>query len=353
MAFDFPSSPSVGDQFVAPSGILYLYDNNSSWSTLADTQSPNPFTNNYKYRTIYTRGYVGAGYKNSSPWRNVNRTAHTTDITTNLGDILDRNSAYVDGGWSDYYGYIYVMGNGVLQQSWAGGSPVTWVSSYNMTNETGRTHDTAWDLQNGRYEPGCLINGNLTIGYITGGGTSATDKHNYVTETMYTSGGVGNNPSVSAQQVAVLFGEFKGWAAASAVACLDFATETWTNGGMSWTGTDGHSKGLSTKHGHGYGKNAGNTATTTVSKYSDVTGATINASAATTPNSSGEENFQVGQNWGYCLGHYDGAQNNLTYKQNYLTDSITAMGSDTQPKGHDGMSSAGSASASSMLLGGL
>lgn len=353
MAFDFPSTPATSDQFIAPTGLVYLYDSSGTWTLSGNTVPSNPFSNSFRYRTIYTRGYIGAGYRNSTPWRNVNRTVHTTDITTNLGDILDRNSAYIDGGWSDFYGYLYVMGNNILQQSWAGGTPVTWVSSYNMATEVGRTHDSAWDTKDSRYEPGCIINSNLTIGYITGGGSTATDKHNYVTDTMYSSGAVGANPSVSAQQTAVLFGEYRGWVAASAVAYLVFSTETWTNGEMSWTGTDGHSKGLSTKLGHGYGKNAGNTATTTVTKYNDITGATINASAATTPDSSGEENFQVGQNWGYCLGQYNGVQNNLTYKQNYFTDSITAMGSDTQPKGHDGASSAGSGTASAYLLGGL
>ena len=361
MAFEFPGNtgdpvvpPDVGTQFVAPTGVIYLYDSSGTWTLSGNSVPSNPFSNSFRYRTIYTRGYIGAGYRNSTPWRNVNRTVHSTDVTTNLGDILDRNSAYIDGGWSDFYGYLYVMGNNVLQQSWAGGSPVGWVSSYNMATEVGRTHDTNWDAKTGRYEPGVIINSNLTIGYITGGGYTATDKHNYVTETMYALGSVPDNPSVSAQQTATLFGEFHGWVAAGGgVAYLTFSTETWTNGGMSWTGTDGHSKGLSTKLGHGYGKNAGNTGTTTVAKYNDVTGATINSSAATTPDSSGEENFQVGQNWGYCLGHYNGVQNNLTYKQNYLTDAITAMGSDTQPKGHDGASSAGSGTASAYLLGGL
>ena len=37
----------------------------------------------YRARVI-THGYVGGGYKDSSPWRNVNRTLHNTDATTNL-----------------------------------------------------------------------------------------------------------------------------------------------------------------------------------------------------------------------------------------------------------------------------
>ena len=29
---------------------------------------------------VITHGYVGGGYKDSSPWRNVNRTIHSTDV---------------------------------------------------------------------------------------------------------------------------------------------------------------------------------------------------------------------------------------------------------------------------------
>jgi hypothetical protein len=350
MAYDFPSSPSAGTEFVASTGRVYLYDNSGSWTTKGDTQTTNPFTNAFKYRTIYTRGYTGGGYKNSTPWRNVNRTQHASDTTSNLGDILDRSSGYIDGGWSDYYGYLYVMNN-AINQSWGGGSVSTYVTSYNMTTEVGRTNDSNWNLKTSRWEPGVIINGNLTIAWITGGGSTSTDKHNYVTETMYESGSAPANPFTSDQTCATLFGQFRGWLAAYGVASLEFATETWTSGGMAFTGTDGHSKALGSKHGYGYGKNATNTATTQVHKWNDTTGSTIRNDLYT-PDGSGEENFQQGQNWGYCVGNYNGAQNNNTYKVNYLTDSITAMGSDTQPKGHDGASSAGCSSASAMLLGG-
>jgi hypothetical protein len=68
---------------------------------------------------------------------------------------------------------------------------------------------------------------------------------------------------------------------------------------------------------------------------------------------SGEENDQTGQNWGYCVGHYNGAQNNNTYKVHSITDVYTVLGSDAQPKGHDGSSSGATASASALILGGL
>ena len=139
MAYDFPSSPSNGTQSLQ-SGGLYIYAN-GSWNTSAeDLGVLNPYTNSFRYRTIYTRGYVAAGYRNSSPWQNVNRTVHSTDITTNLGDILDRSAGYIDGGWSDYYAYCYNMTNGINT-----GSAGTYTSSYNMATEVGRSHSSSWD----------------------------------------------------------------------------------------------------------------------------------------------------------------------------------------------------------------
>lgn len=345
MAYDFPSSPSNGTQSIQSNG-LYIYAN-GSWNMSSESLGlANPYSNSYKYRTIYTRGYVAAGYKSSTPWQNVNRTVHSTDITTNLGDILDRSAGYIDGGWSDYYAYTYNMTNGINT-----GSAGTYTSSYNMATEVGRTHSASWDTTN-RYEPSVLLTPNLTICYLSGGGNYATDKHNYVTETVSLSGAP-NNPGVgSAVQSTSFFGEFRGWLIASAAACyLTWSTETWTNGGMS-TNSDGHSKMLGSKFGYGWGKSAGNTGTTGITKWSDTTGSSLGV-VCYTPNSSGEENFEIGQNCGYCLGHYNGAQNNETYKINYITDALTAMGADCQPKGHDGMSSAACSSAASSILGGL
>ena len=42
----------------------------------------------FLYRTIIVQGYMLGGYKDSSPWKNVNLTIHATDTTTNLNDHL-------------------------------------------------------------------------------------------------------------------------------------------------------------------------------------------------------------------------------------------------------------------------
>lgn len=341
MAFTFPSSPSIGDQYVAPTGRIYLWD--GSWTTKGDTLDTNPFEDNsFRYRSIYTRGYVSGGYKSSSPWKNTNRTQHTTDITTNLGDQLDFAAAYIHGGYSDYNQYVY----GTVD-SFSGSS--THTSSVSMVTETGRTHDPKWDLKTTRDDTAVLLTPSLSMAYITAGGSTTTDKHNYVTEVMYAVGSApaGYKSGTSYGQVACWNGPTKGWLYQSGGASFTFATETWVSGGVS-VGTDGWGKALSTKHGHAYVKNGGNIVTGAY-KINDSTGANIRTDLNF--DNSGEENYQTGQDWGYCVGHYNGAQNNNTYKVHSVTDAYTVLGADSQPKGHDGMSSAAMASGSSMILG--
>ena len=75
----------------------------------------------YRARII-THGYVGGGYKDSSPWRNVNRTIHSTDATTNLGDMINEAASYCDGANSDNYFYVWGVTNAYLGTSSAGWS---------------------------------------------------------------------------------------------------------------------------------------------------------------------------------------------------------------------------------------
>ena len=348
MAFDFPTAPSTGTQYVGPNGKMYFYDG-GSWTTKGDALTPNPLLNSFKYRTIYTRGYTMGGYASGSPWQNINRTQHSTDMTTNLGDLLDFPASYKTGGFSDYNLYMYGCDA-------AHSAVATYVSSVSMSTETARTHSTTWDLKTGRTDAESLMNPTLTLAYITGGATSSTDKHNYVTDTMYAAGTVAASPAGAGGTnggVSAFFGEFYGWVSVGTGACgyISWATEVWTSGVISWA-TDGQPKGLSSKHGFGYGSTGSYAGTTTLYKFNDVTGA--GASSMTRPESAGEENWQVGQNWGYSLGSYNGTiQSNNSTKVSYLTDTCVAMGSDTMPKGHAGMSSGGCASASAMMVGGL
>ena len=346
MAIDFPSSPTTGSLSLQTPG-LYVYDG-TAWTQNTAANSPDIFTTNqFLYRVIYTRGYTSNGYANSTPWKNVNRTVHTTDTTTNLGDMHSNTSSYVDGGWSEYYHYVYNVSGAVQGNS-------NTVSAMNMATESSRTPQTSWYMKTSRTNLGAMINPSLSASYITGGASATTDKHNYATETMCTLGSVGNSPTSggTAGGVSRFFGSTYGWAWANgAGGYLSWTNETWTSGGLSIS-TDGQPKGLSTKLGWAYCTTGSYGGGATYYKINDLTGANISTSISR-PEACGEENCQVGQYWGYTIGSYNSAaQTNNTTKVNYLTDVVTAMGSDTQPKGHSGMSSGATGSASALIIGG-
>lgn len=342
MAFSFPASPTTGTQFVAPTGIIYVWD--GTWTTSGATQTTNPFISSFLYRTIYTKGYMSGGYKNSSPWRNVNKTIHSTDVTTNLGDKLVYSSSYIGGGFSDYRTYVYPS-TGAVQGSG------TIVESMSMSSETMSSLDSARYLKTSRTDCEALLTPSLTSAYIVGGGSTAVDRHNFTTDIMFNAGTAPTSPlgGSTAGGLGSLFGQFKAWISSGAGSSFTWATETWATGGMTWS-TDGQPKGLSSKHGHGYGGSGSYAGSVNLSKFSESTGTNLATVARNKTN--GEENFEIGQNWGYMLGAYDGAgQNNDAGRLNYLTDVWTALGSDAQPKGHDGASSGCCASGSAAFIG--
>lgn len=340
MAIDFPSSPSTGDEHVASNGALYEYDG-SSWGVKKGLDG-----NTFLYRTIYTRGYMSGGYKSGTPWRNCNRMEHATETTTNLGDIWGVAASYKAGGFSDYYHYMWGMTNSHNGTS-------SYVGAMSMTTEVERTNNTVWHLKASRKDADAMMNHSLTLAYICGGGNATPDKHNMSTEVMYALGTApaGFTAGGTNSGVGIIFGQTKGWMSVGSGASFTFATEVWgSNGELSW-GTLGQPKGLSSKHGFGYGSTGSYSGSTTYGKYNDSTGGAAVASISR-PERAGEENMNIGQNNGYQLGAYNGSvQHNKATRLNYLTDTCTALGSAAEPKGHEGSSSGGCASASAQLLG--
>lgn len=57
------------------------------------------------------------------------------------------------------------------------------------------------------------------------------------------------------------------------------------------------------------------------------------------PVNGGEENFTMGQDHGYQLGCFNGAQNNLSFRWNYVTEAGFQGGTSMEPKGKAGSSS--------------
>lgn len=291
---------------------------------------------------IWTHGYVGGGYQNSSPWRNVNRTVHSTDTTTNLGDKLDRSGAYMSGSWSDIKHWFHSMEN-----TYRGSSNYT--SGFNMASETGIAHLSQWDMTVNRGSMGSMQDHVFAGGnsFLTGGGNSRTDVFNLKTETMRTSGFPNDYPDGGDDPTWGGHGRLKGWHKRSGTRKgLEWKTESW----VTWEhgpGGDGWKKCLPSMLGHLY-CGTGNNNQNGNARIDDITGINVRNIDF---GRMGEENFQMGMRKGYCLGNYNGSQNNQTFKVNYINDGATYLGGTTEPKGHGGMSSAHCASASSVTSG--
>jgi len=285
---------------------------------------------------IITHGYVAGGYKDSSPWSNINRTVHSTDTTTNLGDVMTSPAAYCDGANGDRYFYVW----GIIA-AFMGSSADAW--SWNMNTSASRGTNASWNMSVSRNDLGTMVDyehaGAKT--YIVGGANARTDRFNMITESMSTSSFPPDSGNGGTDYAATAEGKLRGWfKSASAAQSFAWATETYS----SWTtapATDGWGKAVSSYKGRFYMKNGGNLNSTLV-KCNDDTGVHISSFAV---QDAGEENYQMGNNKGYCLGHYNGQQNNNTYKVNYDADSYTTLGATAEPKGHAGMSSAALASA--------
>lgn len=284
---------------------------------------------------IITHGFVAGGYKNSTVWNNVNRNVHSTDTCTNLGDIMTAGAAYCDGGNSDFYFYVYNANNGLNSYD-------TTCWSMNMVTQASRGHTTAaWNMTASRDDLGTMVDYEHAGGriYCVGGGSSATDRFTMSTETMASSGSRPADGSQSGQFTSTCEGRYKGWAKSGGNAqSFVWTTETYATWSNS-PANDGWGKAVSSYRGHAYMKNQGNTGQPIV-KFNDDTGVAISTFNV---QDSGEENYQMGANKGYCWGHYNGAQNNNSYKINYDSDVSATLAS--VPIGHDGMSSAALASA--------
>jgi hypothetical protein len=116
------------------------------------------------------------------------------------------------------------------------------------------------------------------------------------------------------------------------------ATDSYSSMGYS-AGAHGQQKGLSSKDNKGYGGNEGNYNGGNSFRVTNIETESSITTVTKPMTNMGEENYVHGQDKGYCLGQYDGAQNNRTFILTYATNSGFETGSTTQPKGKGGCSS--------------
>jgi hypothetical protein len=355
----------------------------------------------FETRSIFTHGFICGGYKNSNPWRTVHKTWHMTDTTYSVGEQLQMSVAYCDGSFSDYNGYIFgVGGQGAYSQTGSinlhtgisrnrmsqissGGitglfgmdglssfygygssdspastgqkgqdNPATQSMPYGGAAAQPATPEDiyiaagvgGWAMNVTRDACGSGVNQMGQEGYITGGNSSVTNRLHFGTEIMYTttdSGIAGNYATAAHGQTAAFFN------CGGSKKYITYSNQAWTSY-SSTQSTDGQGKYLSTKKTWHYIGQGTNTSSRYITKFSETT---ISDVTTTLDRGfiAGEENNQMGQEWGYCLGQYDGQQNNKSHKMTYSNDTVTVLGAAGRPKGHYGMSSAAGMSAAATI----
>jgi hypothetical protein len=282
-------------------------------------------------RQVITRGYLAAGYKDSVPWRNVNSILHSTDTSTNHGDLLGSQGGYVGGNHNANKQFVWGTGSSLASFNNA--------SHYNMRTNTGLAdftmNQTMGDCEG--IQDNDPQTGIARFAWITGNATNIS-KFNMTTESFVGSlstsaqqGGTG-----LAQHIGDLWGYWWGDSAESSAADrrkFVFATETESTAAGN-VGFHGQQKGTSTKLGKGYAGNQGSYNGGNQFRIWNYSTESISSVVAKPITDSGEENLDMGQAHNYMMGMYNsGGQNNRAWRLNYATDSGYEGGSSMQPSG--------------------
>jgi hypothetical protein len=356
-----PASPVKGQiVYNTTNRRMEIYDSDAAvWKSAEDIRRSVFLT-----RQTITTGYVMGGYQNSSPWRNVNRMVHATDVCTNLGDLLSYAGAYTSGACSISKGFLWSTDN-----SFPGSSTTT--SAFNLAAETTAGTSSSWNLKVGREDPATIFN-QLEWAFIVGGANrNDVEQFNLTNETMLTqvspASGFGltytsyydstASAGISGEEHAYVYGSngagkfvFSTGMAYNIVSGAYIATppdDRITNnlfriyapnkpGDLT---THAQQKGINSKIGRGWFGNEGSyNGGYNLRRIQFSTDSSLGTVAKPIGN-SGEENFDMGQTKQYMLGCYDGAQNNRTWRFTYSTESGSELGAGSTRTGVPGGSS--------------
>ena len=373
-----PVSPANGQViYNATEGKMEIY-HGGNWKDINDTRA-----GDYFYRTVITTSYVLGGYKDGTPWKNVNRMVHSTDVMTNLGDQMSIAANYVSGACNLTRAFIWNAANS------PGSSNQT--TAFTMTTETNAGLQSQWHTRRVRADAGTIFNQHY-FAYILGGGNADVDVFNLTTETAYKENagpivdfgdevGKYNTTFVGDSNydygTSAVSGETAGWAysgdGAGGSTKLTFSTATVQSAPGSYgpgyyqslidvpgsyflsqntanvagstnrwavvNASNGQQKGINSKLGRGWTGNEGTYNGGYNYRRWNLNTETYLGTIVRPIGNSGEENFDMGQNWQYMMGMYDGAQNNRGHKFTYATESGFELGAGSVRTGVPGGSS--------------
>ena len=324
-----PANPVVGQVYYnTVKGHLRQW-NGTAWQQVAIGDS------GFKYRTIITTGYVLGGYKDSSPWKNVNRMVHATDICTNLGDQLVYSASYIQGAPSKTKAWVFCAANA---HSTASVNAV----AMNMATETAIAYSSSNNMSTARQDAGVAFK---ETEYVHVCSNTTTDKFNFTTEVSALSGlsilanGTGAGvQAINAERHALLYGD-------NTAQQLQFSTDTTSvdrvvnNANVPAAGNNNQQKAINSKMYKGYAGNEGTYNGGYNFRRTDMITNTTQGTVAKVEGNTGEENFDMGQDQQYMIGNYNGAQNNNGHKFFYATDAGYTLGAGSVRTGVPGGSS--------------
>lgn len=256
-------------------------------------------TLNY-YTGSVVRGYTMGGYQNSVAFKNIYRTYHSTDTTTDLGAIMNFFAAYTDATSSGRYAYQFDA-----HTSSAYNTSGNDINKFDMLTDsvvaltgmgTTQMNATKNNVNVARHK--------FLRAYVFG--SSDPEKFEFSTETatVASTSWTDRNALVWRQRA---YGDDKGYFSkdASTGYQLEFATETWS----SWSPPAGTLQSslwgcISTYSGYIYWK----TSATNFRKFNSATTAATILNV-TTP-SQQEENYHTGESKGYMVGMYNSTGTN-------------------------------------------
>ena len=286
----------------------------------------------FKYRTVITGSYVMCGYKSGTPYNNANKMVHSTDVMTNLGNTMAYATSYSGGAPSRTKSWVFGA-NGAHTTANAN------VISLNHATDTGNAYNSANNMNTSRNDAGFAFK-ETEYCHITSNTTST--KFNFTTETaaagltgIIANGTVDGVQALCDQNAAHLYGNATGQQ-------LVFATDTLGADRLeasAWVGANNQQKPINSKDRKGYIGNEGTYNGGLNYRVLDLNTNTLARTVTRPLQNSGEENFDMGQEHQYCMGMYDGAQNNRGHKFFYTTDTGYELGAGSVRTGIPGGSS--------------
>jgi hypothetical protein len=282
----------------------------------------------WKFRQVINVGYTGGGYKDGSPWRQVHRTNHSTHQTTNLGIQMDHPGSYISGACSDTTFFLWSTPS---DNSHFTVSSRT--SGFHMYTETSKSHNSTFNTYSDRNDSGTSFK-ETYLSFHGGGDRSGMEVFNLCTEARQSNNGGdlrsgSTNSAFSDKDQGYHWADSAGW---------KVNHQTFSVSGSSHWSAHGQQKGQPTKVRVGYCGNEGSYNGGYNLRRWNLTNDSNTGTFSKYRANCGEENFIMGQDWGYMIGNYDGAQNNGTWQQQFSTDSRTDH-SGLQPTANAGQSS--------------